>query len=67
MNNPRAVFKELSELYQFHKKLAKAYSIPFPAAARIAESTIAVPVPPPAGKESASPAKAASSDRLPPP
>lgn len=37
MNDPRKVFKELSSLYQFHKKLAKAYSIPAGKTPRISE------------------------------
>ena len=42
MNDPRKVFKELSALYQFHKKLAKAYSLPSRKSPRVAE-----PPPPP--------------------
>ena len=45
MNNPRMVFKTLSELYQFNKKLAKAYSIPQPHPRRISENS-ASPFPP---------------------
>jgi hypothetical protein len=43
MNDPRTVFKTLSELYQFHKKLAKTYSIPHPKSPRMAE-TAAAPI-----------------------
>ena len=42
MNDPRKVFKELSALYQFHRKLAKAYSLPSRNPPRVAE-----PPPPP--------------------
>ena len=38
MTDPRKVFKALSELYQFHKKLAKAYSIPRVNSLRMAEA-----------------------------
>ena len=37
MNDPRKVFKELSALYQFHRKLAKAYSLPSRNPPRVAE------------------------------
>jgi hypothetical protein len=43
MNDPRTVFKTLSELYQFNKKLAKAYAIPPPKPTRVFEK----PSPPP--------------------
>ena len=42
MNDPRKVFAELSALYQFQKKLAKAYSLPSRNPPRVAE-----PPPPP--------------------
>ena len=53
MNDPRKVFKELSDLYQFHKKLKKAYSIPLPPPTRLSEPgplpkpTAEKPTPPP--------------------
>lgn len=37
MNNPRKVFKTLSDLYQFHKKLIKAYPIQKASPTRVAE------------------------------
>ena len=42
MNDPRKVFAELSALYQFHRKLAKAYSLPSRNPPHVAE-----PPPPP--------------------
>ncbi len=38
MNDPRKVLKELSELYQFHKKLKKAYSLPLSPPSRLSEA-----------------------------
>ena len=38
MNDSRTVFKTLSELYPFNKKLVKAYSIPQPKPSRVTES-----------------------------
>ena len=53
MNDPRNVFAELSALYQFQKKLAKAYSLPARKSPRVAE----VPPPPrptqPCGRKAA--------------
>ena len=46
MNDPRKVFKELSALYQFHKKLAKAYVLPDGKPPRVAESPSPPPHPP---------------------
>ena len=38
MNDPRKVFAELSALYQFHRKLAKAYSLPSRKSPHVAEA-----------------------------
>jgi hypothetical protein len=51
MNDPRKVFKELSALYQFHRKLAKAYSLPSRNPPRVAEP----PPPPPPPSRPAKP------------
>ena len=37
MNDPRKVFAELSALYQFHKKLAKAFAVSPGKIPRVAE------------------------------
>ena len=49
MNDPRKVFKELSALYQFHRKLAKAYAIPANKTPRVSEP------PPPSAKKAPPP------------
>ena len=45
MNDPRQVFKTLSELYQFHKKLAQVYHLSRAKPLRIAESPAPAPRP----------------------
>lgn len=52
MNDPRKVFKTLSELYQFHKKLAKTYAISQGKSPRMAEAPAQ---PKPARKKPAAP------------